>query len=156
MRSPAFDDWVARAREADMLSVATRLGAKLKRAGREWVGPCPGCGGRDRFGINPQKRVFVCRGAAGGDSITMVEHVLGYDFRGAVRRVLAAMQEATSQRGRLALSTRRIGAMAGVSHTTVRTAIADLEARGRVTVLRRGGSSSAGDPGVYIVSGQPQ
>lgn len=82
--SPAYDDWVARAREADIMSVATRLGAKLKRAGREWVGPCPSCGGRDRFGVNPQKRVFICRGAGGGDVVEMVKHVQGYAFAGAV------------------------------------------------------------------------
>ncbi|MCW5695811.1 MAG: hypothetical protein KIS96_03640 [Bauldia sp.] len=75
---------MSRAREVDILSAATRLGAKLRRTGREWVGPCPSCGGKDRFSINPAKRVFNCRGAQGGDVIAMVEHVQGYDFVGAV------------------------------------------------------------------------
>lgn len=81
--SAAQDEWVGRAREADILETATRLGAQLKRHGREFVGPCPSCGGRDRFSINPQKRIFNCRGAGGGDAIKLVEHVLGYDFLGA-------------------------------------------------------------------------
>ena len=41
-QAPAFADWVAK---------AGALG--LKRQGRELVGPCPACGGTDRFAIKP-------------------------------------------------------------------------------------------------------
>jgi hypothetical protein len=45
----------------------------LKRAAREWVGPCPDCGGDDRFSINPDKGVFYCRHCnAKGDVIQLV------------------------------------------------------------------------------------
>lgn len=80
MRDASFDEWVARARDADILETAYALGAVLKRAGQEWVGPCPLCGGEDRFGVNQRKRVFICRGSDGGDAIKMVEHCLGVDF----------------------------------------------------------------------------
>ncbi len=80
VRDASFDDWVARAKDADILETAHALGAKLKRAGQEWVGPCPLCGGEDRFGVNQRKRVWICRGSGGGDVVGMAMHCLGVDF----------------------------------------------------------------------------
>ena len=74
-----------------------------------------------------------------------------YDRTTTAGRVLKAMEAAADHRGRLALSSRKLGALAGVSHWTVRASIADLAARGRVEVVRRGGNACAGDPGVYRV-----
>jgi hypothetical protein len=75
------------ARSADAL-VARSLGAKLKRAGStEWAGPCPACGGDDRFSINTNENVFNCRGSEGGDVIKLVEHVTGCSFGEAVERL---------------------------------------------------------------------
>lgn len=79
-REDLFNDWKRRAGEADILAEAVARGAKLKRAGREHIGPCPACGGTDRFSINPQKRIFNCRGAVGGDVIRMVEHIEDVSF----------------------------------------------------------------------------
>ena len=62
-----------------------RRGVKLKRFGRELVGPCPACGGRDRFGVNTQKGIWNCRGCArGGDVIDLVQHLDGTSFAAAV------------------------------------------------------------------------
>lgn len=74
----SFDDWVADAKRADLLSLAERYGAKLRRSGSELVGPCPACGGEDRFSINPRKQVWNCghHGGAGGDAIALAGHVL--------------------------------------------------------------------------------
>lgn len=62
--------------------------AGLVRAGGELVGPCPQCGGRDRFGVNLQRGNFLCRKECGphakGDQIALVQHVLGMDFRAAL------------------------------------------------------------------------
>ncbi len=86
-----FEQWVAEARGVDLASAAARYGAKLKRSGRELVGPCPACGGRDRFSINESRGVFHCRGAAaGGDVIAMVQYLGGGDF-------LAACEELTGR-----------------------------------------------------------
>jgi hypothetical protein len=63
--------------------VAWRLGlrARLKRTGGEWIGPCPRCGGTDRFSINPAKQLFNCRGCGvGGDSIDLLRHLTGSSF----------------------------------------------------------------------------
>jgi CHC2 zinc finger/Toprim domain len=84
-RSLRLDAAIARAREADVLRVAERLGARLKKASDEWAGPCPRCGGNDRFAINARKRIFNCRRCGtGGDTIGMVEHVTGSSFVEAV------------------------------------------------------------------------
>jgi hypothetical protein len=61
-----------------------RRGIKLVGRG-ERVGPCPVCGGRDRFSINVQKQVWNCRGCAkGGDVVDLVQHLDGVDFKAAV------------------------------------------------------------------------
>lgn len=74
------------ARQRPILEVWDRLGAPtaLKPAGVERVGPCPVCGGRDRFGLSPRKNVFNCRKCGGGDSIALVELVMGCDFLAAL------------------------------------------------------------------------
>jgi hypothetical protein len=62
----------------------TRRGLRLKRSGSEMVGPCPVCGGVDRFGVNLRKGVFNCRGSGtGGDVIALVEYLDATDFLGA-------------------------------------------------------------------------
>jgi Toprim domain/CHC2 zinc finger len=80
-------DAIERARQADLLSEAMRLGARLKRlGGPEFAGSCPTCGGRDRFSVNTRKQVWHCRGCGRGgrDAIGLVMHVRGCDFREAV------------------------------------------------------------------------
>lgn len=74
------------AKAMDIAGIADRLGiAGLRRTGAELVGPCPVCGGRDRFGINVQKAMFLCRVCnAKGDGVALVRHVLGVDFKGAL------------------------------------------------------------------------
>ena len=70
-----------------ILEVAERLGARLKRVGAlEYQGPCPACGGRDRFSINTAKGVFNCRNCCvGGDAVALVRHVLGFGFNEALQ-----------------------------------------------------------------------
>jgi DNA primase len=62
-----------------------RRGARLKRVGHELIGPCPVCGGDDRFGVSIAKQVWNCRGCQrGGDVIDLVRHLDGVDFAAAV------------------------------------------------------------------------
>jgi hypothetical protein len=64
---------------------AARRGIKLVGRG-ERVGPCPVCGGRDRFSINVKKQIWNCRGCAkGGDVVDLVQHLDGVDFKAAVQ-----------------------------------------------------------------------
>jgi hypothetical protein len=63
-----------------------RRGAKLKRMGRELVGPCPVCGGHDRFAVNVAKQIWNCRGCQrGGDVLDLVQHLDNCSFRAAVQ-----------------------------------------------------------------------
>jgi len=77
-------DLVERAKMRDAREVAESLGAKFtKRSGGERMGPCIVCGGDDRFGVNNE--LWNCRGCGkGGDTIALVQHVLGLEFQGAV------------------------------------------------------------------------
>lgn len=86
----AFEAWKQRAGRVSIQDVAERLGANLKGITRvERVGPCPRCGGTDRFSINTRKSVFYCRAAGtGGDVIAMVMYVLDMDFLRACEFVL--------------------------------------------------------------------
>ena len=76
-----FQDWIDRAKTVDIRSAAERLGARLKKAGAaELQGPCPKCGGTDRFSIHTGKHVFNCRGGGGGGVVDMAMHVLDCNF----------------------------------------------------------------------------
>jgi putative DNA primase/helicase len=71
----AFDDWKQDADAMPLLEAAALFGAKLKRAGQEHIGPCPNCGGTDRFSISPGRSVWNCRGAhGGGGAISLAIH----------------------------------------------------------------------------------
>lgn len=66
-----------------------RRGVRLKRMGHELVGPCPRCGGTDRFGVNVQKQIWNCRHCQkGGDIIALVQHLDGVAFRDAVKTLI--------------------------------------------------------------------
>jgi Protein of unknown function (DUF3631)/CHC2 zinc finger len=79
-----YQEWVARARKVLIESEVERRGVKLRGNGHDRCGPCPKCGGDDRFSINTAKQVFNCRGCGtGGDVIKLVEHLDGFDFNAA-------------------------------------------------------------------------
>jgi hypothetical protein len=75
---------IDRARATPIEVEIERRGIRLN--GRvERVGPCPVCGGVDRFGINTRKQCWHCRGCQrGGDVISLVEHLDGVSFVEAV------------------------------------------------------------------------
>ena len=74
-------DFIAEADGEALLSAWGRAGfSGLVRAGSEHAGPCPHCGGDDRFSIAPGKGKWNCRGSVGGSSpVGMVAHCMGYD-----------------------------------------------------------------------------
>jgi phage/plasmid primase-like uncharacterized protein len=62
-----------------------RRGIQLKGKGADRCGPCPVCGGTDRFAINIGKQVFYCRNCnVGGDVIALVRHLNDCTFAEAV------------------------------------------------------------------------
>jgi hypothetical protein len=85
MNAPAhsFTNMIEQARRVPIEDEIARRGIKL-RGNIDRCGACPRCGGRDRFAINTRKQCFLCRGAASGDVIAMVQHLDGCDFVAAV------------------------------------------------------------------------
>lgn len=75
--------------------VVNLLGVQgLVRAGHEMVGPCPSCGGRDRFGVNLRKGVFLCRRCdAKGGNIDLVMLVMGMEFKAALEWLAGPSRE---------------------------------------------------------------
>jgi hypothetical protein len=71
----AFNSWVDKARAAPIEGEIERRGIKM-RCGIERCGPCPKCGGDDRFSINVAKQLFNCRGC-GRLSTVVVRRRLG-------------------------------------------------------------------------------
>jgi hypothetical protein len=89
-RSDEFQIWVDRARRVRIETEASRRSIALKKVSTvEFVGPCPACGGTDRFGLNIRKQVFRCRqcAPAGGDVIDFVQFLDGCDFKTACRKL---------------------------------------------------------------------
>jgi hypothetical protein len=85
-RDPAFEEWIEEAR-AMPIGRALDIVAPHHTISRKtrFVGPCPGCGGTDRFSINIKKNIFWCRKSAeGGDAIALARHVQGAEFLAAV------------------------------------------------------------------------
>jgi phage/plasmid primase-like uncharacterized protein len=88
VRSAAYEAWVDRARGMPVEDEVARRGIKLSGNGTERAGPCPRCGGTDRFSINTKKQVWNCRKCGvGGDVIKLVEHVDGGGFIVACQRL---------------------------------------------------------------------
>jgi Toprim domain/CHC2 zinc finger len=78
---------VEAARGASFIQAYQGLGLTLKRVNAsELAGPCPRCGGTDRFSINTKLQVWNCRGCVkgGGDAISLLSHVRALGFREAV------------------------------------------------------------------------
>ncbi|MEJ0093381.1 MAG: DNA primase [Methylocella sp.] len=88
MRDQASDDWIARARAVTVKAELERRGLWSKAMAGDNGVPCPGCGGRDRFGVNVRKNVWNCRASgAAGDAIALAQHIDGTEFLAAVETV---------------------------------------------------------------------
>jgi phage/plasmid primase-like uncharacterized protein len=78
-------DWISQARAVRIEAEIARRGIKLNGRGPERCGPCPKCGGTDRFAINTSKQIWNCRGCLrGGDVICLVQNLDGCTFGAAV------------------------------------------------------------------------
>ncbi len=99
--SADFGAWVDEASAVRVGDVIARRGVTLGGRGPERVGPCPVCGGDNRFSINTNKNVFHCRQAGrGGDAIALVEYMGRGRFSGCVRDADRACPAARGGRAR--------------------------------------------------------
>lgn len=64
------------------MSIVDLIGEKLRKVtAAEWAGPCPGCGGDDRFRVWPGTGRYWCRGcSAKGDEIQYRRDFLGQTY----------------------------------------------------------------------------
>jgi putative DNA primase/helicase len=93
------EDELHQARSISVLEIAERHGAQLKKSGREYAGPCPLCGGVDRFSVRTDKNVWNCRGCdKGGDAIDLEMHLSGSSFVNAVRALIGKDAGTTNRR----------------------------------------------------------
>jgi phage/plasmid primase-like uncharacterized protein len=80
---------ITRARSVPIAAMLAARGHQSRRCGGELIGPCPVCGGRDRFAVNPKKAVWNCRGCSkGGDVIALVRHLDGCGFNDAIEQLI--------------------------------------------------------------------
>jgi len=97
-----FSETILRAKQVS-LEDTIRQAANLHRVGpHEYAGPCPRCGGRDRFRLNTQRGWFCrrCTGEPGGggrwlDVIDFVQFLYNVDLRNAVQRLIGDRQRMT-------------------------------------------------------------
>jgi len=85
--SARIDDLIARAKHIAIETEAKRRGLELRRtSANEWHGPCPGCGGDDRFRINTVHQRFYCRhcNQKGGDVIALTMMIDACQFADAL------------------------------------------------------------------------
>jgi hypothetical protein len=94
------EDELHQARSISVVEIAERHGAKLRKEGRELVGPCPleRCGD-NRFAIRPDKNIWNCRGCGtGGDAIALEMHLSGGSFVDAVKTLIGEDAGTTNRR----------------------------------------------------------
>jgi DNA primase len=90
-------DHTSAARNTPIEQVINQRGIKL-RGKVERTGPCPLCGGNDRFSINTKKNVFNCRGCdVGGSVIDLVMHLDHVDFATAVTSLAGPISKANGK-----------------------------------------------------------
>jgi phage/plasmid primase-like uncharacterized protein len=80
---------IERARCIPIEDEIARRNVVLRRAGAELIGPCPTCGGSDRFGVNVRKQIWNCRQCGvGGDVIKLAQQLDGSDFKDAIETLV--------------------------------------------------------------------
>jgi phage/plasmid primase-like uncharacterized protein len=76
---------IVHAKNAPIELELSRRGIALKRTSEGFAGPCPQCGGTDRFSVNTRKQIFNCRGCGGkGDVIDLVRFLDSVNTREAI------------------------------------------------------------------------
>jgi putative DNA primase/helicase len=73
-------------------SILAQLGIPEQALRLKKSGPCPACGGDDRYTFDNRKGRgdFICRGCGAGDGFALLERVHGWSFAEARRRVMQA------------------------------------------------------------------
>ena len=101
MTSAAFDEEALRRARAVRIEDELRRRGITLRGRTEREGPCPKCGGKDRFSINIRDQVWNCRQCKSkkdkGDVIGLVQWLDGDDFATAVSKLAGDRPKANGQ-----------------------------------------------------------
>jgi len=97
----------------DLATQHVRLKRVASTNGGEWHGPCPSCGGDDRFHVWPQQNdgtgAYWCRGCGrAGDNIQFLRDFDGLSFREACMRLKIDIPDQPGQPGRNLTSRKRL------------------------------------------------
>lgn len=89
----AVDLFIEEARGVSVTDAAQLIGIAI--TSKNHAGPCPACGGRDRFSISPARQAWNCRGCGHGgrDGIGLMALANGHDVS-SLRGFLAACADA--------------------------------------------------------------
>ena len=99
----------------------THLRKVASTRGGEWAGPCPFCGGRDRFRVQPERRRWWCRQCGGtrwSDAVDYVRRRDDVSFIEACRRLGAWSSELGVHSGRLSAA-ERVANLLGLQRASV-------------------------------------
>jgi putative DNA primase/helicase len=89
---------IVSARAVPIEAEIERRSIKLRRQGSELVGPCPRCGGVDRFSVSVRKQKFNCRVCGvGGGVIRLVQHLDRCEFKRAIATLAGGGPRTTPQ-----------------------------------------------------------
>jgi hypothetical protein len=104
-------DQIDTAKQTDLLALAGQHTTLRKCAANEYEGPCPKCGGENRFHVHAREQWFFCRAGTchpkRGDAIEFVRWMDGLSFTEAVERLLGVLPPRGAIEGRLAYDARR-------------------------------------------------
>jgi phage/plasmid primase-like uncharacterized protein len=100
MTSPGFKSWVQRAKAVHISAVLRQRNIQLVGHGSNLAGPCPVCGGTDRFAVHLEKQLFNCRscGGKGRGAVSFVKFADGVDFVEAIERINNALPALGSEK----------------------------------------------------------
>lgn len=102
-RDPEFEAWVEEARNGSFDTAMALCGFQPQKGHQNAIdraGPCPACGGNDRFAVHMRKRQFNCRGcdAKGGDALSLALVGGHVDFIGACEELTGRPRPKTDRK----------------------------------------------------------
>jgi hypothetical protein len=88
-RTPTVLSWIERARSVDLAAILSQRRIKLAGRSQNLTGPCPLCGGTDRFAVHLGKQLFNCRGCGGRGrgAVSLVQFLDRSDFLSAIEHI---------------------------------------------------------------------
>lgn len=130
-------DNISATKTIDLLGLIQPHTSLRKIAAHQWAGPCPRCGGHDRFNVDPAHGWFCrqCTGAPDsgghwGDQLDFVRWYFSLDYKAGIMRLLGGQLNCTGEELERRAAERKAldAARAAEEHAQMMTARASLQA----------------------------